>query len=116
MLLTETVEKLNLTSRTEVAGSTEVVFGYASDLLSDVLANAKKGTLWVTNQKHQNIVGVAGMLDLAGVIIAGGIEPDENTLAKGSQENMPLYSTELTLYDTVGRLYNLGIKSCRSGP
>jgi len=35
--------------------------GYVSDLLSDVMANAKAGDLWVTLQTHQNIVAVASL-------------------------------------------------------
>ncbi len=38
--------------------SREVSSGYVSDLLSDVMANAKAGDLWVTMQTHQNIVAV----------------------------------------------------------
>jgi hypothetical protein len=32
--------------------------GYVSDLLSDVLANSKKGDLWITLQTHPNIVAI----------------------------------------------------------
>jgi len=33
--------------------------GYASDLLSDVMAHAQPEDLWITLQTHQNIVAVA---------------------------------------------------------
>ena len=112
MLLENIVQQLNLKARTETAASVEVTSGYASDLLSDVLAKGKAGALWVTNQKHQNIIGVAVMLDFAGVIIAGGIDPDPNTLEKAIEESVPLYTTDLSLYELVGRMYELGIKSC----
>lgn len=110
MTAAQIAQKLNLTPRTDAAVG-EVTSGYASDLLSDVLAKAKKGTLWVTNQKHQNVIGVAVMLDLAGVIIAGGIEPDDNTLEKALDEKVPLYTTAETLFDVVGKLYELGLSS-----
>ncbi len=111
MNLENLIQKLNLKPRTEV-GDVEVSSGYASDLLSDVLARAKNGALWVTNHKHVNIIGVASMLNLAGVIIAGGIEPDPGTVAKAVEEKTPLFTTDLTLYEVVGRMYELGIKSC----
>lgn len=111
MTAAQIASKLTLTPRTEGGAGAEVAFGYASDLLSDVLAKAKKGTLWVTNQKHQNVIGVAVMLDLAGVIIAGGIEPDENTLDKAREENVALYTTTESLFDVVGKLYELGLRT-----
>ncbi len=33
--------------------------GYCGDLLSDVMANAPQGGVWLTVQAHQNIVAVA---------------------------------------------------------
>jgi len=95
-----------------VKADIEVSCGYSSDLLSDVLAKAKNSTLWITNQKHINIVGVAVMLNLAGVVIAGGVEPDANTIEKATQENIPVYTTDMSLYELAGRLWELGIKGC----
>ncbi len=43
-----------------------------SDLLSDVYAGAKEGDLWITLQLHQNIVAVAFLNNLAGIVIVGG--------------------------------------------
>ena len=37
----------------------EVTGGYASDLMSDVLAHGGAGNLWITLQIHQNVVAVA---------------------------------------------------------
>lgn len=112
MLLAEVAKTLSLKPESNASAEVDVTSGYASDLLSDVLAKAKNGTLWVTNQKHQNVVGVAVMLNLSGVIIAGGIEPDANTLEKAAEESLPLYTTAETLYEVVGRMYELGIRSC----
>jgi predicted transcriptional regulator len=52
------------------------------------------------------------MLNLAGVIIAGGISPDENTIEKADEEKVPLYTTDMSLFELVGKLYELGVKSC----
>lgn len=111
MLLKTIADNLSLKPRTDAAAEIEVTAGYASDLLSDVLARAKAGTLWVTNHKHQNIVGVAVMLNLAGVVITGGLDPDEKTLEKAIEEKIPLYTTDATMFDVVGRLHELGVRS-----
>jgi len=111
MLLQQIAKELNLKSLSvDDLGSIEVTGGYASDLMSDVLGNAKKGDIWVTNQKHLNAVAVASLLGLSGVIIAGGIDPDENALEKAREENVPLFTTGLPAFEVIGRLYAMGIK------
>ena len=112
MLVSDLVEALEL--RVRVAGdslSCEVTGGYASDLMSDVLANARAGDLWVTLQTHQNIVAVASMKDLAAVTLVCGREPQDDTLLKAQEEGVPLLVSSLTTFELVGRLYELGVRS-----
>lgn len=111
MTLAKIAETLGLRVITQANSDIEIKTGYASDLLSDVLAKASKDTLLITNQKHQNVIGVAVMLDLAGIIIAGGIEPDENTVEKSIEEHIPLYTTDASMFEIVGKLYDMGIRS-----
>jgi len=65
---------------------TEVTGGYAADLLSCVMAKAQAGNVWVTLQGHPNIVAVASLLNLAGVIITEGMAPDPATLEKAEEQ------------------------------
>ena len=57
--------------------------GYSSDLLSCVMAGAKKDCLWVTLQAHLNIVAVAALNEVAAVIITENAQPDEASIAQG---------------------------------
>ena len=110
MKLTELIQKLNLTVRSAKGNlEREITGGYASDLLSDVLAHGKEGNLWITLQLHQNIVGVASMKDLAGIIVVNGREPEPETLEKAEAENIPVMVSELSTFELVGKLYNLGV-------
>ncbi|MBM3710021.1 MAG: serine kinase, partial [Actinobacteria bacterium] len=79
----------------------------ASDLLSDVIANAKKDSIWITLQIHQNIIGVAVLKELAGIIIVNGRKPEAETLKKAEQENIPVMVTELPAFEIIGKLYGL---------
>ncbi|HHV61259.1 MAG TPA: serine kinase [Firmicutes bacterium] len=88
----------------------EVSGGYVSDLLSDVMAHACEGAIWVTTQAHQNIVAVAVLTGLAGVIIAGGVKPGDETLKKAQEEGIPLFVSDLPSFEVVGRLYTLGLR------
>ena len=51
----------------------EVGSALVGDLLSDVLAAAKPGDVWVTVQRHQNVIAVARVTDLAAVVLARGV-------------------------------------------
>ena len=50
----------------------EVTGGYCGDLLSDVMANAPLGCVWMTVQSHPNIVAVSVLREMAAVILTGG--------------------------------------------
>ncbi len=84
--------------------------GYVSDLLSDVIAGAKEGDLWITLQLHQNIVAVAFLNNLAGIVIVGGREPEPETLEKAEEQGVPIMVSGLPAYEVVGRLYQMGIR------
>lgn len=87
----------------------EVTGGYASDLLSCVMAKAQAGNVWVTIQAHPNIVAVASLLNLAGIIITEGMTPEATTIEKAEEEGIPILTTPLTTYTVVGRLFELGV-------
>ncbi len=87
----------------------EIEAGYASDLLSDVIANAHKDNIWITLQTHVNIVAVASLQDLAGIILVNGREPEEETIKKARKENIALMITDLQAFEIAGKLYELGI-------
>jgi BioD-like phosphotransacetylase family protein len=88
----------------------EVTGGYASDLLSCVMARAREGNVWVTLQSHLNVVAVAALLQLAGIIVTEGMQPDVATLDKASAEGIPILTTPRTTFTIVSQLAQLGIQ------
>lgn len=111
MTLRDIVEKLDL--QVQVGADflhREVKGGYVSDMLSDVLKHASKDDVWVTVQIHLNVVAIAGMKEIAAIIIANGRRPDEETLEKAEDEKIPVLGTDLNAYQIVGELYLLGLK------
>jgi hypothetical protein len=84
--------------------------GYASDLLSDVIGHARKDDLWVTMQVHPNIVAVAVLKDLAGIVLVGGREPAAETLAQAVREKVPVLGTGLGTFELAGRLHGMGVR------
>ena len=88
----------------------EITGGYASDLLSDVIAHSKAGNLWITMQTHRNIVAVATLKELAAVVLVNGRTPDPETLEKAREEKVILLGSRLPAFELVGRLYQMGIQ------
>ena len=87
--------------------------GYCGDLLSDVMANAQQGGVWLTVQAHQNIVAVAVLRELAAIILVNGSKPDPKTIEKGEQEGIPILLTNQGAFEAAGRLYMAGIGQTR---
>jgi hypothetical protein len=85
----------------------EVRGGYVGDLLSDVMANGREGDIWITRQVHQNIIAVASLKDLAGIVLIRGAEPAQETLEKAVKEGIPLLTTDLPAFEAAGRIYEL---------
>jgi predicted transcriptional regulator len=83
--------------------------GYASDLLSDVMGNSREGDVWVTLQKHVNIIAVAQLNGLAGIVLVNNRKPEPDTIARAEEIGVPVISTPLQAFDVVGILHSSGI-------
>ncbi len=112
MTLQEIIDQLGLTLLTESKdfGQISPTAGYASDLLSCVMAGAPHQGIWVTLQAHANIVAVAALLELSAVIITEGARPEQEVIDKANQENITLLFTEKPTFKVVGQLWELGLR------
>lgn len=110
--LQDIIDQLELRVLTEKRDFTQMTpnTGYASDLLSCVMAGAQKKSIWVTLQAHANIVAVAALLELSAVIITEGALPDPASIAKANEEDVCLFSTPKPTYEVVGKLWEMGIR------
>ncbi len=96
-------------------GGGQITRAHASDLLSDVLANAPAGGLLLTIQVHMNVVAVAVHAGLAGVVFTSGMKPDDAVIGKAAEENIRLYATKERTFDVAGKLFALGIRGGADG-
>ena len=81
--LKDLIEKLDFKILSEGSDlNREVLSGCCCDLLSWVMANGKKNDIWITVQTHVNIVAVASLLELSGIIISSGLTVDKKTIEK----------------------------------
>jgi len=108
MILRRIIEELGLEEKTNSSNiANEVTGAYVSDLLSDVIANSKEGELWITLQAHPNIVAVASLKELSGIILVNNRQPEQETLKRAMEEEIPLMTTELPAFQLAGKLYKL---------
>ncbi len=113
MTLAEIQQELGLTLLTpEVSldDTQAVTGGYASDLLSDVLAHAPQGGVLVTAQVHLNVIAVAAHVELAAVVFSLRREPEASVIEKAVEEGIALFATDATTFDVAGQLYALGLR------
>jgi hypothetical protein len=108
--IAKTLDLTLLTPGTQASTEADVTRGYASDLLSDVLAHAPEGGLLVTLQVHLNVIAVASHAELAAVVFAGGRKPEQDVVEKATAEGIALFVSPDETFDLVGRLYGLGVK------
>jgi predicted transcriptional regulator len=82
---------------------------FVSDMLSDVMAAAKSGNLWLTIQTHKSIVPAANLVDVSAVVITSGKEVPQETVDLASKYNIAILSSHLPTFELVGKLYGLGL-------
>lgn len=116
MLVKDLVEKFDLSvAAGEKALDREVMDGYCGDLLSEIMGNAPAGCAWLTVQGHQNIVAVAVLREMAAIIITGGQEPDEETIAKANQEGIPILLWPNSSFRLAGHIFSAGVGNPATG-
>ncbi len=107
MQLNKLKDVLALEALTPIPPGCSVEGGYCGDLLSDVLASAKPNDLWITIQRHINVVAVAKVVGIPAILICKGIRPDEEVLKKAETEGLAILSTHEAVFEIAGKVYRL---------
>ena len=90
----------------------EVKTAFGADLMSDVLAFAKAGSLLLTGLTNSQVIRIANVLDIAAIILVRGKKPPIETINLAKEFKIPLLTTKYILFETAGRLYAKGIVGC----
>lgn len=107
LTISDIAEKLGLDLKAKGDVLKGVTGCYISDLLSDVMANSKDHELWITLQTHPNIVAVAAIKGISGVIITNGRSPEADTLRKAEAENVTIMTSHHSTFEVAGLIYGL---------
>ncbi|MDR2017278.1 MAG: hypothetical protein LBQ00_00055 [Syntrophobacterales bacterium] len=107
MVVGDLVTKFNFENLTgNINLDKEIESGYTSDLLSDVIANVRSNAVWVTVQRHINILGVAKLKDVCAVIIPRNLTVENAVIEKAKTEGVAILRDSRSAFDISGVLYN----------
>jgi serine kinase of HPr protein (carbohydrate metabolism regulator) len=110
MTTQELIEKIGLKPLSQFEHR-EITGVFVSDMLSDVMANAKSGNLWLTVQTHKSIIPAANLVDISAIVVTNGKQVPQETVDLATRYKIAILSTELPTFDLVGKLYGLGLRS-----
>jgi len=78
----------------------EITSAYTSDLLSDVLANAKDGSVLITIQAHKNTLAVAGITGSDAIIVCNSKEIPQDMISAAVDSGTTLFISEKNQFET----------------
>ncbi len=109
MTTKELAERLELKGLTRMfeKGVTGV---YISDMVSDVIANAKAGNVLVTLQVHNNVIAAANLVDVAAIVLTRGRTLPTEAITLAERAEIPVFSTNMDSWQVATRLYEAGIR------
>ncbi|MDR0784379.1 MAG: hypothetical protein LBE74_00640 [Treponema sp.] len=85
----------------------EITGAYTSDLLSDVIANAKEGGALVTIQAHKNTVAVATLVNVSAIIICNARPLPDDMLSAAKDEGIAVIRSRENQFTISGKLFAL---------
>ena len=77
----------------------DLVGGYTSDLLSDVMANLEEGQALITIQAHKNTIAVASLSEAAAVIFCHSRSATPDVIEAAASEGIALFNTPQNQFD-----------------
>ena len=82
----------------------------AADLMSDVLAFTRPGSVLLTGLSNVQSVITTHVAEVVAVIYVRGKKPDAEALKLAGQKGIPLLASPLSMYEACGRLWKEGLK------
>lgn len=107
--LSEIIYMLDLEPLNKMIDS-EIKIGFVSDMVSDTMACAKAGSIWVTVQTHKKVIASANLVDIPVVVVTQGKRLKDDVLKLADKMGVTVLSTPMESFELVGRMYQAGIR------
>ena len=103
MTVFEIRDALGLTPLHE-AEDRPVTGGYAGDLLSWVMGRAESGDCWITIMSNRNVPAVCTLTDVAMVVFAEDVMPDDAALEAAVRNDLNFYRSPLSVFELCAKV------------
>lgn len=90
----------------------ELKMACGADLLSDVLAFTKSGSLLLTGLTHPQVIRTTEVAEIKAICFVRGKHPLSETIELAKEKGVPVLCTALPMYESCGRLYKHGLVGC----
>jgi predicted transcriptional regulator len=90
----------------------DITMACGADLLSDVLAFTKSGSLLLTGLTHPQVIRTAEIAEIKAICFVRGKRPPDETIGLAKEKGVPLLCTSLLMYESCGRLYGSDLPGC----
>jgi len=85
----------------------EISNGYCGDLMSDVMANARTNSIWITIQAHKNSIAVAIIKDIKAIVFTNNVPVSQEMIDKAEEEEIAIFITGKDSFTVSGEIYSL---------
>lgn len=99
MTVNELIEKGSFNVINVGDTETAITGVYCCDLLSIAMSRVPSGAAWVTVMSNLNTLAVASLTECGCVVLAEGINPDENMVRKAVEQGITLLGTDMPIFD-----------------
>jgi hypothetical protein len=107
MTIREIAAALGAEIRQDEFEDAELSGAYTSDLLSDVMANARDGGGLITIQAHKNTVAVATLVNISVIIICNSRPLPSDRLEAAKNEGIAVIVTKENQFTVSGKIWQM---------
>ena len=111
MTIAEIVEAVDGRITTGDSREHKVVFGFSSDLMSDVLTIMQDNVILITGLANTQTVRTATMADIATILLVRDKHATDDMKQAAEENDMVLLETRYSMFRTSGILYAAGLKA-----
>jgi hypothetical protein len=100
-------EKLGYDCLVAEGNDEDLLDGYTSDLLSDVMGNAPEDSVLITIQAHKNTVAVASLAGIHALLICNNRPAPDDMLKAASEEGISVFRTKENQFTSSWKVHKL---------